>query len=71
MIDIASTHDPAGLQAAKCIADTVAQLAKTTYNSLPQVGKPIIRSNGIPEWTILAGIIAQHQGKHLFNCDGF
>jgi tRNA-specific adenosine deaminase 1 len=42
------------------IADNVARLVLDTYNSLPKAGKPAVRSNGIAEWTVLAGLVAQH-----------
>lgn len=38
------------------IADDVATQTITLYANLPQHGKPIIRSNGVPEWTILSAI---------------
>jgi tRNA-specific adenosine deaminase 1 len=44
------------------VADEVACLVLQTYDSLPKVGKPSVRSNGIAEWTILAAIIAQRKG---------
>ena len=56
-------HASAELEGNICIADAVARLAKDTYDTLPQVGKPVVRSNGISEWTILAGVIIQGQGK--------
>jgi len=52
-----------GLETTQSIADIVARLAKDIYDSIPNVGKPVTRSNGIPEWTILAGVVVQAQGK--------
>lgn len=49
------------------VYDKVAQVACDTYATLSKVGKPIVRSNGIPEWTILAGIVVQCQGEFSNN----
>jgi hypothetical protein len=49
------------------LAENVARLACETYEALQPTGKPAIRSNGIAEWTILAGIVVQRQGTD--NCD--
>lgn len=46
-------------------ADAVAQVVVDTFDALPKVGKPIVRSNGFPEWTVLAGIAVQKEkGSH-------
>lgn len=45
------------------IADAVTALALKTYTSLPKNGKPALRSNGVPEWTVLAGIVCQRDGR--------
>lgn len=45
---------------ALALADRIAQLAITTYTSLPRNLKPTVRSNGVPEWTILSAIILSH-----------
>lgn len=37
-------------------ADQLAQTSIALYDSLPKHGKPTVRSNGVPEWTILAVI---------------
>lgn len=37
-------------------ADQFAQASIALYDSLPKHGKPTVRSNGVPEWTILAVI---------------
>jgi tRNA-specific adenosine deaminase 1 len=42
--------------------DNVAQRVLETYNSSPKTGKPTMRSNGIAEWTVLAGIVAELSG---------
>jgi tRNA-specific adenosine deaminase 1 len=47
------------------LADNVAQLVLDSYNSLANRGKPIVRSNGVPEWTVLAAIVAQAEGFAL------
>ncbi len=39
------------------MADQIAQISHSLYDSLPNKAKPLIRNNGIPEWTILASII--------------
>lgn len=44
------------------LADAVALLVVDTYDSLPKVGKPSVRPNGIAEWTILAGLVVQLKG---------
>lgn len=38
-------------------AEDVAQACLKTYASLPRRGKPLVRSNGQPEWTVLAGFL--------------
>ncbi|WVQ78995.1 hypothetical protein IAT38_001087 [Cryptococcus sp. DSM 104549] len=38
------------------LPDAIAQSATSLYASLPTHGKPRIRDNGVPEWTILATI---------------
>jgi tRNA-specific adenosine deaminase 1 len=43
-------------------ADAVAQLIVESFGALPRSGKPSVRSNGFPEWTVLAGI-AVHKEK--------
>ena len=46
-------------------ADVVAQIVVDTFDALPKVGKPIVRSNGFAEWTVLSGIVVQQKnGKH-------
>lgn len=47
------------------LANNVALLVLDTYHSLAKSGKPSVRPNGIPEWSILAGLIAQRKGTHL------
>jgi hypothetical protein len=44
------------------LAETVARLVCETYEALQPTGKPAVRSNGMAEWTILAGIVVQRQG---------
>lgn len=38
-------------------AEDIARACLTAYASLGKRGKPGIRSNGQPEWTILAGFV--------------
>jgi tRNA-specific adenosine deaminase 1 len=45
------------------LADLVAALVLKTYIALPNNGKPAVRSNGVPEWTVLAAVVCEHQGK--------
>jgi tRNA-specific adenosine deaminase 1 len=45
------------------LTEGVARLVLETYEALHSVGKPAVRSNGIPEWTILAGVVVQRQGE--------
>lgn len=40
-------------------ADKVAALVNDQFEKLPQKGKPLRRSNGIEEWTTLAGIVVE------------
>jgi len=42
-------------------ADVVAQAVVDTFDAIPKVGKPIVRSNGFAEWTVLAGIVVQQK----------
>ena len=44
--------------------DRVAQTACDTFAGLARVGKPILRSNGIAEWTVLAAIVVQSNGTY-------
>ena len=44
------------------IADAVTALILKTYTSLPKNGKPKLRSNGVAEWTVVAGIVCQRDG---------
>lgn len=39
------------------VANEVAQLVLKVYTSLPANGKPLLRSNNVREWTVLAGIV--------------
>lgn len=45
-------------------ADEIARLVIEKYERLPSKGKPLTRSNGVCEWTVLAGIAVQVRG-HL------
>src|SRR5436190_22887168 len=44
------------------LADAVACLVLETYNSLPKVGKPSVRTNGLAEWTMIAGLVVKREG---------
>ena len=39
------------------LADHIAHACLDTYARLPSRGKPRTRSNGVPEWTVLAGLV--------------
>lgn len=41
------------------LGDTIANLVIHQFHRLPPRGKPVLRSNGIQEWTILAGIVVE------------
>jgi len=43
--------------------DRIAQSCLARYASLPSKGKPAVRSNGQPEWTVLAGICLEEAGS--------
>jgi hypothetical protein len=45
------------------LADLVAALVLGTYIALPNNGKPAVRSNGVSEWTVLAAVVCEHQGR--------
>lgn len=38
------------------LADRIAAACLSVYDALPPKGKPRVRSNGKPEWTVLAGV---------------
>jgi tRNA-specific adenosine deaminase 1 len=46
------------------LADKIARLSIDTYLQLPAKCKPVIRSNGVPEWTILAAIVLAIPTSH-------
>ncbi|EPY52629.1 tRNA specific adenosine deaminase [Schizosaccharomyces cryophilus OY26] len=48
--------------------DTVAQCVLEAYNRLPAHGKPIIRANGVREWTTLAGVVLEDTKEKKFTC---
>lgn len=48
--------------------DRIASLVISKYNSLPNNGKPLIRSNGVKEWTILAGIVVHNTSTDALEC---
>jgi hypothetical protein len=45
-----------GISTISCLPDTIASAAIGLHTSLPKKFKPVIRSSGVPEWTILAAI---------------
>jgi len=47
------------------LGDEVAALVVEQYGRLPPRGKPLMRSNGVPEWTVLAGVVIRHRGGPL------
>ena len=54
------------IQDGKSLADSVASASINHYNDLPKHGKPQLRSNGVPEWTILATICLVIDGVDPF-----
>lgn len=51
------------------IADLIAKTVLDTYTtSIPKKGKPLVRSNGLPEWTIVAGIVQKDGEKNNWKC---
>ena len=51
------------------LGDDIAKASIELYDSLPRHGKPIVRSNGVPEWTILSTICLV-TGKHVDELSG-
>lgn len=48
------------------LADRISRAVTDTFHSLSlKSGKPIVRSNGVHEWTVLAGIVALCENKIL------
>lgn len=45
------------------LQDEIARTSIELYNTLPKHGKPRLRDNGIPEWTILASISLVRNGQ--------
>ena len=41
------------------IADTISSLVYKAYDELPLNGKPVLRSNGVQEWTVVAGVVLE------------
>lgn len=41
------------------LGDTIASLVISQFNKLPAKSKPVLRSNGVQEWTVLAGIVVE------------
>jgi tRNA-specific adenosine deaminase 1 len=44
-------------------ANVVAALVLEEFDSLPKTGKPQTRKNGIKEWTVVAGVTLEYNGK--------
>lgn len=49
-------------------ADHIAQACLSTYHRLEPKYKPKARSNGVREWTVLAGIVLQDKAKEGYTC---
>ena len=47
------------------LADAVARVVLDTYTALPKVGKPVVRPNGLAEWTILSALVAEAGGWNI------
>lgn len=43
--------------------DKVASIVLEQYRILPAKGKPLVRSNGVKEWTVLAGVVVERGGQ--------
>ncbi|EPX72794.1 tRNA specific adenosine deaminase [Schizosaccharomyces octosporus yFS286] len=48
--------------------DTIAQCVLEAYERLPAHGKPIVRANGVHEWTTLAGVVLEDMNARKFTC---
>ncbi|WBW73403.1 tRNA specific adenosine-37 deaminase Tad1 [Schizosaccharomyces osmophilus] len=48
--------------------DTIAQCVLEAYKRLPAHGKPIVRANGVHEWTTLAGVVLEDTNERKFTC---
>ncbi|EEB09197.2 tRNA specific adenosine deaminase [Schizosaccharomyces japonicus yFS275] len=48
--------------------NSVAQSVLDAFRRLPSHGKPIVRANGLKEWTTLAGIVAHNVEENTFEC---
>lgn len=48
--------------------DPVAALVLETYRRLPRNGKPLLRSNNVREWTVLAGIVIDNLATGAREC---
>lgn len=47
------------------LADKIASEIFETYSQLPSKAKPLVRSNGVKEWTILAGVVMMTSNSNL------
>lgn len=51
------------------LSDRIAQSSISLYESLPKHGKPTVRDNGVPEWTILSVISLVVRQSSTFDSD--
>ncbi|CAN6675043.1 tRNA-specific adenosine deaminase 1 [Trichomonascus vanleenenianus] len=45
------------------MGDEIARAVLETYGKLPKKGKPLVKSNGQQEWTVLAGFVVELNGE--------
>lgn len=57
-------HKPAKVGDEK-LAQKIADCVVSSFNGVPKSGKPTVRSNGVKEWSVLAGLVAidKHTNK--------
>lgn len=48
--------------------DQIANAVISRFNKLPPKGKPVIRSDGIQEWTTLAGVVLETSQENSLQC---
>ena len=60
--------DAANAKEMTSLADDVACLVLETYDSLSKVGKPSVRTNGLAEWTMIAGLVVKREGTQSGHC---
>lgn len=60
---------------ALCEGNDIAACVLQAFKSLPQKYKPIIRPNGVVEWTVLSGIVVSYgttnESNSILECVAF